>query len=100
MVTALLKASFLVVLSLLVFSTTTQAQSKAAVPQSVEIAQPQTYEQAVEHLAILNKALENLPTQGAHFTPEQYAQVEQWIQQNLKATEQQVAALKPKSVND
>ena len=99
MVTALLKASFLVVLSLLIFSTTSQAQSKTAQLTTVK-AEAQTYEQAQAELVMWQKAVGNLPTQGSQFSPEQYVLVEQYIQQNLKATEAKVAALKPKSVNE
>lgn len=105
MITALLKASFLVVLSMLLFNTASLAQSKAADQQTQETkesifleelqAQGITYEKASSDLAIWQQAKSNLPTQGAGFTPEQYQMAENWILQNLAVTQQQVNALKP-----
>ena len=105
MITALLKASLFVVLSLLLFSTTSLAQSKQAPQQDAETVQvhegqipvPATYEEAKQHVDTYSKALANLPEQGSHFTPEQYEMAEAFIKQQLALAESRLAAFtKPK----
>ena len=102
MITALLKASFLVVLSMLMFTTASNAQNKAAQqtdekPSFVQQLHEQgiTFEKASADLAVWKKAMANLPDQGKAFTPEQYELAENYIKGNIATLERQVAALKP-----
>jgi len=105
MITALLKASFLVVLSMLLFNTQSQAQSKTAQQQedfkltkAERLAeQGVTFEKASADLVMWEKAMANLPVQGKDFTPEQYELAKNWITQNLSAVKAQVQVLKPTS---
>ncbi len=106
MITALLKASFLVVLSMLLFSTQSQAQSKSAQQQEEAMLtkaerlaeQGVTFEKASADVVMWEKAMANLPEQGKAFTPEQYQMAENWIKQHLNEAKVQVEVLKPTAI--